>query len=145
MSEIIMRDATLDDYDEVYPLLVQIWEETTKPKEQLVGVYRDVLAAEDEFARCAVMDGKIVGFAAGMLMNGFWHGGKSCFLSTMVADRNLRRKGIGSRLMDDVKEFALRHGCPSIELDSAFHRTPAHAFYEQYGFARSCYTFVLEL
>lgn len=41
-------------------------------------------------------------------------------------------------MVDHVKEFAKERGC-----NSGMQRKAAHAFYEKYGFEKSCYGFEL--
>ena len=46
---------------------------------------------------------------------------------------------------DHVKKLAKARGCKAIILDSGMPRKAAHAFYERYGFEKSCYGFELFL
>ncbi|MFI5695356.1 GNAT family N-acetyltransferase [Kribbella sp. NPDC051586] len=54
-------------------------------------------------------------------------------VALVVADR-ARRRGVASRLMDAAESFATAHGCVRIDLNSADHRSDAHAFYENRGY-----------
>ena len=61
------------------------------------------------------------------------------------SDEKYRGMGYGRLMVDHVKELAKERGCKAIILDSGMQRKAAHAFYEKYGFEKSCYGFELVL
>lgn len=58
-------------------------------------------------------------------------------LKSMYVDRTLRRRGMGSRLVNLVLDAARAAGCGEVELWSDTRFTAAHAMYESLGFVRS--------
>ncbi len=59
----------------------------------------------------------------------------------MIVDEKHRRSGIGKLFMNRISEIARSKGCSKIELESAFPRVEAHAFYEKMGFEKRAYFF----
>lgn len=47
--------------------------------------------------------------------------------------------------MSEIEKIAKGHGCKRLELDSTFHRTIAHEFYERSGFEKRAYLFSEEI
>jgi ribosomal protein S18 acetylase RimI-like enzyme len=66
-------------------------------------------------------------------------------IDELVVDREYRNQGIGKLLMNEMEAIAKNRGCKRLELDSAFHRTNAHAFYEKQGFEKRAYLFSKEI
>lgn len=67
--------------------------------------------------------------------------------SCSVVSESYRNRGIASCLMDSVKEQASLEGASALALNSGMtvERQKAHVFYQNYGFKRASYGFVLEL
>ncbi len=141
----IIRNVQPKDFNEIYLLLEQLWPDQNLNKEDLFDIYQLSMSNEAEFTRCYVSDGKILGFVAGNFQNAFYRAGKLCYVAVLVIDSEHRGAGIGAKLMDNIKEYAMQNNCKAIELESGFRREKAHAFYEKYGFEKTAYTFALEL
>ncbi|MDR2931656.1 MAG: GNAT family N-acetyltransferase [Oscillospiraceae bacterium] len=138
-------NAELKDFDAIFSLLEQLWPGRKLDKNAQEGVYRTMLSAKGEYSLCARAGGDIAGFCAFSLMNSYFHEGPIFYISILVVDEKHRRQGIGKALIDHVRDFAAQEGIKAIELDSAFHRKGAHAFYESLGFEKDCYRFVAAL
>ena len=84
-------------------------------------------------------------FCHGSFFLTFWMSGMTCYLASIITDEKYRGKGYGRLMVDHVKKLAKARGCKAIILDSGMPRKAAHAFYERYGFEKSCYGFELFL
>ena len=61
-------------------------------------------------------------------------GGAICFVENVVTDKDYRKQGLATKLMDKAVEFAHEHDCYKIMLESSIKRKEAHKFYANYGF-----------
>jgi GNAT superfamily N-acetyltransferase len=66
-------------------------------------------------------------------------------IDEMVVHHANRGRGIGSQLLQAAIASATERGCARVELESAFRRVEAHAFYERRGFQNRAYYFSLPL
>ncbi len=141
-----IRNATLEDYDLVFNYIEKLWARNTYQKDDIFKVYKEVLENEDNFAFLLFVDDEAVGFCHGAYFNTFWLSGQTCYVSSIITNENVRRKGYAHMLMDHAKSLAKNRGCKGIILDSAMFRTDAHAFYEKYGFEKCahCYNLLLK-
>jgi GNAT superfamily N-acetyltransferase len=63
-------------------------------------------------------------------------------ITTLVISSNLRRHGIGRRLIAEAEILAWEHGCGRVEITSGDHRGGAHAFYEAVGYEQVSRRFI---
>ena len=63
-------------------------------------------------------------------------------LATLASERS---RGHGARLIAWLRDYALRHGCEQLHLDSGVQRFSAHRFYLREGFSITSHHFALEL
>ena len=139
-----VRNARPEDFNEVFQLLQQLWVDRKLDKAKLQSVFNLSIESENEFAFCYTENGCVIGYAAGTIQNDYY-ATRLCYVSVLVVDEKQRGGGIGTKLMDCVKQVALKNSCGAIELASGFWREQAHTFYQKYGFEKSAYFFCLEL
>ena len=60
-----------------------------------------------------------------------------CFIENVVTDKEYRKRGLASKVIDMAVEFAKEHHCYKAILQSGITRTEAHQFYENKGFSGS--------
>jgi glucosamine-phosphate N-acetyltransferase len=78
--------------------------------------------------------GRIVATGTMVIEPKFIHrGGYAGHLEDLVVDHALRAKGIGQRLVEQLKQFARAKGCYKVIVDCGEHNVP---FYEKCGFKR---------
>jgi ribosomal protein S18 acetylase RimI-like enzyme len=140
-----IRNSKPQDFEELIPLLKQLWPDKAINEAKLRRVFERCLESTIEAVYCAEAEGKVVGFCSATISNNYWQEGYIAYISTIVVDEKHRNQGIGKLLTERVCEFARSKGCGSVELDSAFHRAEAHRFYENLGFEKRAYTFSREL
>lgn len=140
------RNATMDDFDIAFDFIEKLWTYNTYDRDTIRHVYADVLEDPNSFAFFLVDDeDQPHGFCHGSVFNTFWLSGMTCYVSSLIVNEGEHGRGYGTKLMDYACAIARARGCKGVVLDSGMPRTEAHAFYEHYGFEKSCYGFDLLL
>jgi GNAT superfamily N-acetyltransferase len=140
-----IRNCTPGDFDEIAALLLQLWPGKPQNREKLRRVYFGALSRPGVHYFCADRDGKIAGFGGLTIKENLWQEANLAVLDYLVVDDALRGEGLGGALLDHAIGIAHDNTCACLELDSAFHRREAHAFYEHRGFEKRAYYFSLGL
>jgi GNAT superfamily N-acetyltransferase len=92
----------------------------------------------------AVLDGRVVGTFALLIMDNLAHrGARSAVVEDVAVRLDLQGQGIGRRMMEFARERCREAGCYKMALSSNLKRGPAHAFYDSLGFERHGYSFVI--
>ncbi|OGW42406.1 MAG: hypothetical protein A2010_13950 [Nitrospirae bacterium GWD2_57_9] len=138
---ITVRKVNRSDFAEITELLKQLWPGKCLDRDKLSTVFDQMIEADEYDLVCAEKGQEIVGFASLAVLQNFWQEGLIMYITTMIVDEKHRGRGIGKTLMARIAEIARQRGCAKIELESAFHRTDAHAFYEKMGFEKRAYFF----
>ncbi len=138
---ILIRNARKEDYGAVVGLLKQLWPGKSLNLERLVRILEHMATSPDYVLLCAEREHELIGFASLAILSNLWQEGLIMYLTTMIVDERHRRTGIGKLFMGRILEIALQKGCAKIELESAFHRAGAHAFYAKMGFEKRAYFF----
>lgn len=94
---------------------------------------REVTKAKDQIVLAALHDKKVIGWI---------HGFRCTFLESkpfleiggLIVDENYRSKGIGRKLLQSIKEWAMKKDIHEIRVRSNVKRTRAHGFYISNGF-----------
>jgi len=136
-----VRTCTADDFDQVYRLLRQLWPRKRLSRSKLRAVYD--LRLDSPFSQhlCVTEGDRLVGFAALTFENSLWMQGRLAIVEEFVVEESYRGRGIGTRLLEAAVAMARARGARRVELDSATHRTEAHAFYRQRGFENRGFVF----
>jgi GNAT superfamily N-acetyltransferase len=140
-----VRNCVPEDFELVFGYVEKLWTYNTYDKETIRKVYKEVLVNDNDFAFLLFDEGKPVGWCHGTIFNTFWLSGKTCYVSSIITNQEVRKKGYGRKLMDRAVEIAKEHKCHAVVLDSGMPRTDAHKFYEIYGFEKTAYCFEYEL
>lgn len=136
-----IRRAERKDFDRVFALFGQLWPEKKLNWDRQMAVYDAMLSSDEYDLLCAEQDGIIAGFASLSIQHNFWQGGPILYITTLIVDEKARSRGIGTALIRAIETIAADRKCGKIELDSAFHRVEAHAFYEKNGFTKRAYLY----
>ncbi|HEV2620073.1 MAG TPA: GNAT family N-acetyltransferase [Acidobacteriaceae bacterium] len=139
MTEI--RTCRPEDFEQIMPLLQQLWPDQILSRDLLLAVYQRGLALDVQHYLCAVERDRIVAFCSMTIKNNLWQQGYLAHLDELVVNSADRGRGIGTRLIDAMIALARQAGCTRIELDSAMYRTGAHGFYQNHGFENRAYLF----
>ena len=131
-----------DDFDGIFSLLQQLWPDKPLDRETLRALINGGLRDNSRVLLRAIAQEEVAGFGSMTIKPHLWHGGPIAWVDELIVDQKYRGRGIGGALLDRLTELARERGCLAMELDSAFHRTEAHSFYERLGFDRRAYLFI---
>jgi GNAT superfamily N-acetyltransferase len=94
----------------------------------------------------AKYEGAIVGTFALAIMDNLAHLGKSSGLvEDVVVAKEMRSKGIGKKMMEYALDICKENNCYKMCLSSNLIRKRAHSFYENLGFKKHGYSFLIEI
>jgi GNAT superfamily N-acetyltransferase len=141
VPDVLIRDCEPEDFEEVLPLLCQLWPDLELDPAVSREVFCRLLEAEECFVMCAVAGGRIVGFCDFNVRHSLWQQGRLAYVDELVVEESFRGRGIGAALLERAALMARDLGCARIELDSAFHRAEAHGFYDNQGWERRALLF----
>ncbi|MEE3486062.1 MAG: GNAT family N-acetyltransferase [Bacteroidales bacterium] len=83
----------------------------------------------------AIDDGKVVSTCYAVYIPNLTRGSRGiCFIENVVTDKEYRKRGLASKVIDMAIAFAKEHHCYKAILQSGTSRTEAHRFYENKGF-----------
>jgi len=136
-----IRNCSPDDFDGVVTLLRQLWPGKPLELDALRSTFDRALASDRQIYICAASEKEVVGFGSLSTKNNLWSPGPVGYVDEMVVDGAHQGRGIGTKILNHLVSCARERGCTRIELDSAFHRKNAHAFYEQQGFESRAYLY----
>lgn len=86
----------------------------------------------------AVDDGRVVSSCYAVYIPNLTRGNRGiCFIENVVTDKDYRKRGLASRVIDLAIAFAKERRCYKVILQSGMARTEAHRFYESKGFSGS--------
>lgn len=133
-ADIEIRPCRPEDFAGVVELLRQLWPGKPLDVAALRLIYDSALNSDRQTYLCARNGGKVAGFGSLAIKANLWNETVVAYVDELVVDAGYRGRGIGTRLLEQIGNVARQRGCRRIELDSAFHRKEAHAFYERLGF-----------
>ena len=143
MDNLKIRFASLDDKEGILDLLDELGEEINLRNgysdhnieaKRLGGpILEEILKREDTQVFTADLNGKLVGLITFYILPNIRHGYHRGHIEDIVVSKNMRGKGIGSKLFDSVKEYCKEKDIKVIKLDSGKELTDAHRFYEKNG------------
>ena len=140
-----IRKCTNGDFEQVTSLLVQLWPNKVQNLSKLRGVYERALGVTNQRYVCALENGGIVGFCSLSIKNSLWEGGQLATIDEFVVDEQASTQAVGTELLEHMIDFARKAGCMRLEVDTAFHRTDDHAYFERQGFEQRAYLYTMKL
>ncbi|MGT2666382.1 GNAT family N-acetyltransferase [Streptococcus rifensis] len=83
----------------------------------------------------AVENGKVVSTCYAVYIPNLTRGNRGiCFIENVITDKEYRKRGLASHVIDMAIEFAKERHCYKVILQSGITRKGAHRFYEYKGF-----------
>jgi len=83
----------------------------------------------------AVDNGKVVSTCYAVYIPNLTRNNRGiCFIENVVTDKDYRRLGLASKVLDMAISYAKERNCYKVILQSSASRTDAHQFYESKGF-----------
>ena len=140
-----VRKLTIHDVKYLISLLEQLWIGKQIDPFVVKRIIEKGLSNGYQVYICATDNKKLIGYCSLTIKNNLWMLSNLGNVDELVVDSEYRNQGIGKMLMNEIEKIAKDHGCKRLELDSAFHRTIAHEFYERLGFEKRAYLFSKEI
>ncbi len=138
----MIRKATADDikqtaeiYKELHEHHIQIRPDFYRSPD--TDFYRNQLAEQLDYVFVIEDGGVIQGYAILFvdLRDDCIHiARKRCYVDQFAVKKEFRRQGIGSKLMQFIREYALENDCTAIELGVWYENYDAVDFYSKNGF-----------
>ncbi len=128
-----LTSMDLNSLQELYKQLVA--DDNGCLSEQSEKVWKEIEADGDIQYFGAVDDGRVVSTCYAVYIPNLTHNNRGiCFIENVVTDKEYRRLGLASRVLDMAIAFAKDHHCYKVILLSGIGRTEAHQLYEYKGF-----------
>lgn len=142
---ISLRKVEKEDAKQVHTLICELENDNNIDFGLFEELYERNIAASGVVYVLAETDGDVVGFGSLHIQNLLHHLGKVAEIQELVVRENQRGRGIGSMIVNYLKQEAIRQGCCLIEVSCNRKREQSHLFYEREGFHKSHFKFTLEL
>lgn len=109
-------------------------EEATREKR--MEILRKALKDPDYELLVAEVDGEIAGFIDQWVIQDFAHGAKLSYIQNLYVIQKHRRKGVGSRLIQEITRSAKNKGASEIHVVTEFENKPAINLYRKHGLVK---------
>lgn len=141
LPPVIFLAATDAQIDACFPVMVQL-----RPQLQAQGFVAQIRRlAAGGFLLAGVEVDRTVVAVAGFRLTKNLSRGRFVYVDDLVVDGAWRSRGYGQALLDWLVDYATRHHCTAVELDSGVQRFAAHRFYFQQRMVISAHHFSLPL
>ncbi len=147
-AALTVRLATEDDVEVVAELALELARSLGNPTvptvEEARSNARRALADPRETIYLAELDGKPVAMCHISVRQLISEHAPVALVDELVVAEGFRGKGIGKRLVETARGFALERGCLELEVGTAAENTSACAFYRAVGFDTEHILFEME-
>lgn len=140
-----IRIAKVEDFDKIYYLLKQLWENELLDKGAIQIAFKESIESRSSIFLVAESENTIIGFISLSKYYTLWQRGYIGQICELVIHENYRRRKIGTTLLNRVIEVGKLKGFKRIELNSSFVRKKSHQFYLSNHFENRGYVFSLKL
>jgi len=139
--DIAIRTIEPRDYPAVLSLLNNAFGNHMVNAEN-IGPYYEKEKQDDNYRTfVAVSDGEAVGFITVVQAMSVGMPVGYLKINGLAVLPEMRSKGIGSRLLEHVEQYAVARGLSSVALATGFQRKDAHRFYERHGYKTGSYAY----
>ena len=143
-----IRPAKKSDIAGMSLLLTQLFsiesDFTPDEKKQAQGLSL-LLDARGAHILVAEEESRVIAMATVQILVSTAEGGHVGLIEDVVVDEAYRSRGIGRKMMEFAMAICRQQGCYKLVLSSNLQRERAHAFYENLGFKKHGYSFMVEL
>jgi (aminoalkyl)phosphonate N-acetyltransferase len=143
-KQILIRYAGIDDHDDIYNLICDL-ENQKFDKEKFKNIFVSNLNNEYIIYKVLEINGKVSGFVSLYIQYLLHHCGKVGEIEELIIDKQMRGMSLGEKLIENIKEEAIKADCVSIEVTCSFKRDRAHVFYQKNGFDKTHFNFTGKL
>lgn len=145
--EITIGEATENDLVSVLNLYRNVLDKGKHilTEEEANFIFKKMSQYPDYHLFIAKFESEIIGSFALLIMDNLAHfGSPSAIVEDVVVSDKYQNKGIGKMMMKFAMEKAKTKGCYKMVLSSNLKRVDAHRFYENLGFEKHGFSFVVE-
>ena len=129
------RTLTSSDLQSLLELYKQLDANDEQSAERSESVWKEIEDNGNIRYFGAVEEGRVVSTCYAVYIPNLTRNNRGiCFIENVVTDQEYRNRGLASRVIDMAIEFAKKHHCYKVILQSGAARTAAHRFYESKGF-----------
>jgi GNAT superfamily N-acetyltransferase len=130
------RQLTASDLPSLLELYRQLdADDAESTAEHSMEVWKEIEDDPDIRYFGAVDGGRVVSSCYAAYVPNLTRGNRGiCFIENVITDKEYRRRGLASRVIDMAVAFAKERHCYKVILQSGMSRTEAHRFYESKGF-----------
>jgi GNAT superfamily N-acetyltransferase len=96
-------------------------------------MFDEIIARKDTMIFVAEEDGELLGLLSFFVLPNVRHGYHRGHVEDFFVSERARRKGVGTRLFEFMKEYCKKNGIRVVKLDSGNELAGAHEFYEKQG------------
>lgn len=130
------RKLTASDVSSLLELYRQLDETNDRSSaEQSLKVWEEIESNPNIQYFGAVENGRVVSTCYAVYIPNLTRGNRGiCFVENVVTDREYRKRGLATRVLDMAIDYAKEKHCYKVILQSGMARREAHQFYERKGF-----------
>ncbi len=138
-----VRFANPRDKKQVLKLLAELSDEVNRGKPsakkeestQKIGgpIFDEIMKRKNTMIFVAVDNNKMLGLATFYLLPVIRHGWHRGHIEDFIVSKKIRGKGIGSEIMEKIKEYCRKNKIKVIKLSSRIENKKAHKFYSKHG------------
>jgi GNAT superfamily N-acetyltransferase len=146
MPHIDIRRATSGDLPAIMLMIAQMdldsGTQLSLPEAEEIFIRVSTYANHEVYV--ATVDTEVIGTFVLLIMHHLsHHGARSLIIDDVVVRDDWRSQGVGRTMMDYAVRRGKALGCYKFMLSSGIRRERAHAFYEDLGFQKHGYSFLL--
>ena len=134
MSNLKVMRADESDIPVLLMLAEEFMSEVEATREKRMKILQKALRNPDYELVMADLEGETVGFIDQWIIHDFAHGAKLSYIQNLYITSKHRRKGIGSRLLEEIIRSAENKGVLEIHVVTEFENEAAINLYRKHGF-----------
>ena len=139
--DLIIREIEEKDY----PALLSLWNNELSnihvTAENIACHYDRIKNDKLYKTYVALLEDEVIGFISSAQTYAVGFDGSYMQIIALAVKTEKQNKGVGTKLVQSMENYARKKNCYSIGLCSGFKRTGAHEFYERRGFNKGSYAF----
>lgn len=139
MVKATIRPAFIEDFDNIFLLLEQLWPTRVLNKTTPSSLFiHGIGSGQDEYF-CAEINDRVIGFCSLTIRNIFQIESLIGKINELVVDKSFRGQGIGTDLINMAIDTLRERDCTRVEVTSVSYRKDVYKFYKKLGFIEMGY------